>query len=183
MIEETGKRVRAFRTAKHLSMSELSKSIGISKSLISQVERGEVLPSLTTLEKIATALEVPLSKFFSAGIEDVEKDDIIVHKNKRKIVQIPGSNSNYHVLTPSLHSEIEFLLIEYPPNNTQDYFSHDGKEYFYVLEGELELTVGQRTYQLHEGDSGSFESSNVHYFINHSKNIAKIIIFAIKPSL
>lgn len=187
MIETTGQRLKEIRTSKKMSMADLCKITGVSKSLISQVERGEVYPSLTTLDKIATALDVPLNKIFQVNSDNLGEQDIVVRKDKRKKILIPGSNNIYNVLTPSLHNDTEFLIIEYPPysgtTDKPDYFRHDGEEYFYVLEGELEFTVNNNTYTIYEGDSGSFNSSNVHYFVNNTNRDAKIIICAIKPGL
>ena len=190
MIEDTGKRIKALRTAKKMSMSELSTKIGISKSLISQVERGEVLPSLTTLDKLASALQVPISKFFNIDVDTSDEENILVRKNNRKTVTLPGSPNYYRVLSPSMHTDTEFLCIEYPPSNDKhdfndnpDIFSHDGTEHFYVLEGTLEFYVNNNKYIINQGDSGVFDSSNNHYFINTSDKMAKIIICAINPAL
>ena len=62
--ENTGKRIKSFRLAQNISISKLAAEIGVSKSLISQVERGEVYPSIQTLEKMSAALNVPLGEFF-----------------------------------------------------------------------------------------------------------------------
>lgn len=186
MIEDTGKRIKALRTSKKISMAELAKEIGISKSLISQVERGEVLPSLTTLDKLATALNVPISKLFNIEVDMSEEENLLVRANHRKIVNIPGSQNAYHILSPSIHSDTEFLCIEYPPgegSDKPDIFSHDGIEHFYVLEGTLEFHVNDHMYVVNQGDSGVFDCSHSHYFINNTDKMAKIIICAINPAL
>ena len=190
MIEDTGKRIKALRTTKKMSMADLAGKIGISKSLISQVERGEVLPSLTTLDKLATALEVPITRFFNIDVDITEEENILVRKDKRKKVSIPGSPNSYQVLSPSLHNDAEFLCIEYPPgngkpdfNDNPDVFSHDGMEHFYVLEGTLEFYVNSSRYIINEGDSGVFDSSNSHYFINPTNRMARIIICALNTAL
>ena len=186
MIEDTGKRIKALRTSKKISMAELAKEIGISKSLISQVERGEVLPSLTTLDKLATALNVPISKLFNIDVDMSDEENILVRASRRKIVTIPGSKNSYNILSPSMHSDTEFLCIEYPPgvdNEKPDIFSHDGTEHFYVLEGTLEFHVNDNVYVINKGDSGVFDSSHSHYFTNPTDEMAKIIICAITPAL
>ncbi len=190
MIKDTGKKIKELRTSKHMSMTELANTIGISKSLISQVERGEVLPSLTTLDKIATALKVPITRLFNINTNANTEENIIVRKDKRKIVTISGSPNSYQVLSPSLHNDVEFLCIEYPPygakktlNENPDIFSHAGTEHFYVLEGTLELHVGNNTYTIQEGDSGVFDSSQNHYFLNPTDHMAKLIICAMNPAL
>jgi transcriptional regulator with XRE-family HTH domain len=185
--KSTGKRIKSLRTAKNMSMSELAKDAGVSKSLISQVERGEVYPSLLTLEKIADSLGVHLSRFFQIENPAANFNDCIVRKGKQKIILMPLTNNRYHVLTANLHdSAFEFLLIEYPPfsgGQTGDQFVHNGKECFYMLEGELTLKLGEDSYYLSQGDSGSFDSSIVHIFLNHSNKTSKIIIAATNPAM
>lgn len=190
MIEDTGKNLKAIRTAKKMSMAELANKIGISKSLISQVERGEVLPSLTTLDKFATAFGVPITRLFNIEVDMSEEENILVRRNKRKKVSLPGSPNTYNVLSPSLHSDTEFLCIEYPPgqgkedfSQNPDIFVHEGTEHFYVLEGTLEFYINDNKYIVNEGDSGVFDSSNCHYFLNTTDKMAKIIICAMNPAL
>lgn len=186
--KETGKRIKNFRMSKNISMTELAKTAGVSKSLISQVERGEVYPSLQTLEKIADALGVHLSKFFQVEGKVNDNENCFVKSGMQKIVFMPETNNKYYVLTSSLHnSDFEFLIIEYPPHDGKkdmvDYFRHDGKEYFYVLEGELRLNLDGVTYDISQGDSGCFNSSLVHSFLNISDKVAKILIAATNPAL
>lgn len=184
--KDTGKRIKSLRMSRNISMSELAKAAGVSKSLISQVERGEVYPSLQTLEKISDSLNVPLSKFFQ--IENPAANyNPIVRSGKQKIIFMPETNNKYHILTANLHdSAFEFLLIEYPPfsdTKTGEPFTHNGKECFYMLEGQLTLNLSGEYYYLSQGDSGSFDSSQVHSFLNQSDKMAKIIIAATDPTL
>lgn len=186
MIQDTGKRITQLRKAKGLSMSELAKTVGVSRSLISQVEKGEAYPSLQTLGKIAESLGVSMSKFFQIESEAKDEEEIIVHSGSRKIIYMQDSKVKYHILSPSIYQDMEFVITEFPPyhqEDTIDYFRHEGKEYFYVLTGELELTVGNNTYSVKEDDSGCFDASQVHYFINKTEKVAKIIVAANEPGL
>ena len=180
MISDIGKRLKSIRTSKKMSMADLASKIGISKSLISQVERGEVLPSLATLEKFATALDIPITRLFNVEVDTSDEENILVRKHRRKKVSLPGSPNTYNILSPSLHTDTEFLCIEYPPghgkedfNQNPDIFIHEGTEHFYVLEGTLELYINDHKYIINEGDSGAFDSSNCHYLINTTDKMAK----------
>ena len=64
-----------------------------------------------------------------------------------------------------------------------DYFQHDGEEYFYVLSGQVQLTVGDETYILNEDDSGCFKSSIKHYYVNKSDKPAKVLVAASEHGL
>lgn len=162
-------------------MNTLAIGIGVSKSLISQVENGEVYPSIQTLEKMSSALNVPLSEFFA--IKDTQPDaplSPVVKNGMHKIILMPGTKNRYHVLTPSLsNNPVEFLLIEYPShkNVTQvDNSMHKGEQFFYILEGILVLSVDDKTYEVSAGDSGFIASYSKHSFYNNSGKTAKAII-------
>jgi transcriptional regulator with XRE-family HTH domain len=165
-------------------MSELAKRTDVSKSMISQIERGDVLPSLSTLEKIAIALDLSIASFFQQNIEDSTEVDFVVSGDKRSKMMIPDSSTVYHVLTPTLHESLEFLLVEFPPSSDEtgrDTFKHQGEEYFYVLDGEMKLTVGTKTRMIKTGDSGCFNSNNKHLYENCKDTPAKVLIVATKP--
>ena len=133
--ENTGKRIKSFRLAQNISISKLAAEIGVSKSLISQVERGEVYPSIQTLEKMSAALNVPLGEFFQIK-EDQPDEQLssIVKNGKHKIILMPETNNRYNVLTPNVsNNPFEFLLIEFPPHEDKaqvDNSVHKGEQCF-----------------------------------------------------
>jgi len=186
----TGRRIREIRKSKHLSIVELATMVDVSKSLISQVERGDVFPSLSTLEKIAAALEVDITQFFQIEAEPVLESDIVVRGNRRKKITLPNSSMVYNLLTPNLRKSLEFLLIEIPPHSAQnddadeiETFKHGGEEYFYVLEGQLELELKNQKYQLNPGDSGCFDSSDGHIWRNNTSQKGVFLIAATSPTI
>lgn len=186
----TGKRIREIRKSKNISIVELAKTVGVSKSLISQVERGDIFSSLSTLEKIAAALEVDITEFFKIESSlPVSESEVVVRENKRKKITMPNSSMIYNLLTPNLRNSLEFLLIEIPPYSSKgeeeeiEIFKHDGEEYFFVLEGQLELAIGEQTYMLNPGDSGCFDSKNGHAWRNNFDKKGAFLIAATSPSL
>lgn len=178
--ENTGSRIKSLRLAKDISMAELAALAGVSKSLISQLERGDIYPSLITLEKIAEVLDVSLSQFFQVESSEDAQDSFVVRSGLQKMVLTPKSNNKYYVLTPNLKDfGLEFLIVEYPPNPTTsqlDHFRHEGKEYFYVLEGDLRLEVGGVVNDIHAGDSGCFDSGLDHSYMNLGTKPAKVLV-------
>jgi transcriptional regulator with XRE-family HTH domain len=182
LVQNTGKIIRKIREAKNISLSALARDIKVSKSLICQVEKGEILPSLSTLEKIAVSLEVPITDFFKLEDELTEKNySNIVRRDKRVKLSIPDSATVYYLLTPNLHANLEFLIVEFPPcsdSTGRDTFRHEGEEYFLVLEGEFTLKVENETYILYEGDSGYFDSNKKHLFVNNTDKKARLLVAA-----
>ena len=179
--ENTGKRIKSFRLAQNISISKLAAEIGVSKSLISQVERGEVYPSIQTLEKMSAALNVPLGEFFQIK-EDQPDEQLssIVKNGKHKIILMPETNNRYNVLTPNVsNNPFEFLLIEFPPHEDKaqvDNSVHKGEQCFYILEGDLTLNIDDKTYKVSAGDSGYIASYRKHSFFNNSGKTANAII-------
>lgn len=186
LAKETGQRMREIRKSKHMSIVELAKKVGVSKSLISQVERGEVLPSLSTLNKVANSLGVEITEFFRIDQPRMAEEDIVVRKDNRKKITIPNSSMVYYLLTPNLQQNVEFLIIDIPPftdagNNEIDTFKHDGEEYFLVLEGQLLLCIEEHEYVLNAGDSGCFDSSQGHVWKNTTDKKGSFLIAATAP--
>lgn len=179
LVKDTGSRIRQLRQAKKITIAQLSQSVQVSRSLISQVEQGKALPSLPTLERITEALGVSLSKFFQMEEpEHTREEKIIVRRDSRRAIAIPDAKSRYLLLSPSPSSSVEFFLSEFPPGverETCSRFQHKGEEYFFVLEGEPCLCLGETVHQLYRGDSGCFDSGILHNWSNPSAEPAKVI--------
>jgi transcriptional regulator with XRE-family HTH domain len=180
-LKDLGKKIRKYRTDKRLTIKGLAEVVSVSPSMISQIERGYASASLVTLDKIAKALEVPVSEFFEVTSKDGEKKKKIVRKEERKSIKFANSPVIYNLLTATFDSAIEFLLIETPPHTPTTKvtkFSHPGEEFFYVLKGPIILNVGDESFLLNEGDSGSFDSSIPHNLENNSDEKTLLLIAA-----
>lgn len=177
-----GKTIREFRLAKNMSIKELSEKINLTSSLISQVERDLISPSLKSLAKISRALKVPMVSFFT---EATPKPCPVMRKKQRKKITIfSSSHIIYQLLSPDPHKKIEFLLVEIEPepkeNDENELVTHIGEECGYIIKGELEIRLRKERYCLKEGDSIYFQSRIPHRF----KNIGKrkvISIWAMTP--
>ncbi|MGE5554368.1 MAG: helix-turn-helix domain-containing protein [Betaproteobacteria bacterium] len=164
-----GNQLRALRIGRGLKLADLARKAGTTPSLLSQVERGIVTPSIATLKKIADALEVPVGYFF----EEVEqpKSDVtvqsrrspVVHEHQRKILS-PNRGVTFHLLNPDMSGPIEFIYNVFEPGAStgDELYTHPGVECGLVLEGELEVVVGDQVYVLKQGDSITFSSEVPH---------------------
>ena len=177
-----GKTIREFRLARNMSIKELSEKTNLTSSLISQVERDLISPSLNTLAKISSALKVPIVSFFT---EATPKPCPITRKKQRKKTTIfSSSHVIYQLLSPDPNNKIEFLLVEIEPEQKEsdenELITHSGEECGYVIKGELEVRLGKDRYYLKEGDSIYFQSRIPHRFKNTGKG--KVIsIWAMTP--
>jgi|SRR5579875_980923 len=167
-------KLREIRQLRGLTIKELADQCEVSQSLISQVERGKVTPTLTVFWRLCQALDIPMHHFF----ESQQNENMVVRKNRRKIIQIPESNVKYQLLSPNLRGQLELLLVEIEPGTAHDVegmVTHAGEECGFVLEGELIVRLGHQEIHLYEGDSISFPSSTPHRFMNPGKTISRSI--------
>jgi transcriptional regulator with XRE-family HTH domain len=161
--------IKNIRKSKGITLQEMSNRTGISVNHLSQIERGKTNPSIGTLKRITDALAVP---FMSLGNgENIpplstgnQKKAEVVRKDMRKMLVYPKSKTKVYLLTPDLQRKLEVMLSESEPDEQgpEEWYSHEGEEFGFVLKGELEVTVDDEVYVLKEGDSISFRSHLPH---------------------
>lgn len=165
-----GQRVREIRKQKDYTLKELAEKTGLSISLLSQIERGFVDPTVGTFWKICTALEIPIHHFF----QGLEEEHIVVRRDQRRLMELSDSNVRYHVLSPNRGGKIEYLLVEILPGEMgeTELVSHPGEECGYVVQGELKIILDQQEIYLYEGDSIYFPSTTPHRYVNTGSGVS-----------
>ncbi len=206
---ELSEKLKTLRLWNHLTLVELSKKSGVSKSLLSRIERGRSVPTITTIQKIASALGIILSDFFAnSGSESSTpfantdplnsiahgkpsyalpgngggdtKQIAVLHEGKRKKLIMPWG-AYYEMLCPNLQGKMEFIYLHYPVGTkAEESYSHEGEECGIVLEGRLKAVIGGQEFILESGDSIYFESSIPHRWENVGDVEVKAI-WAITP--
>lgn len=177
-----GQRIRDLRTSKGLTLKALASKINTSPSLISQLERGGVNPSLSLLKLIADALTIPLSTLLEDEENKAEAPSHLMNQKERRIFTIEGG-VHYSLLSRHLSMDCEFILIEYPPRTStgKEKYTHEGVECGLLLEGELEVEVGDRIYHMKPGDSITYQSDIPHRTSNKGKKLARGVWVNSKP--
>lgn len=175
-----GNRIRELRKSKNLTLQELSELTGLSPSLLSQIERNLVDPTVTTFWKICETLNVPITYFFQGM--GMEENSLVVRKENRRIMKLSNAKVRYHQLTPNKKGVIEFIMVEIQPGEMSEaeLVSHSGEECGFVLQGELKIILGDQEYFLREGDSIQFSSTIPHRYINPGKSVS-LSIWAMVP--
>ena len=161
-----GARLQEARSRRGWSVHELAEQAGVSAGMISQVERGLANPSFNVLSKIATALGLQLGIFFE---ETPALDrNIVVHRSDRRRLGVSDPNFLYELLTPDLNHTLEMVWVESAPgSSTEDSpFAHEGEECGLLLQGTLEVHIGDQAFVLHAGDSITFDSTLPHWYSN-----------------
>jgi len=150
-----GHRIKARRKELRLSLRELAERVGLTASFLSQVERDLASPSIASLRKISDALEVPIFYF----LVEPDAKSPVVRRNKRLKLTLPDSHLSYELLTPDLNRKMEVFMAEVKPgdDNIAMPLRQHTEECIYVLQGQLEIRLGEDVYLLGPGDSVYFE--------------------------
>jgi transcriptional regulator with XRE-family HTH domain len=177
--QELGQRIAKVRASQKMTLRLLADKVNLSASLLSQIEKGHINPSLATLRAIALALNTPLFSFF---LEELTTDDLVVRAGTGRKIMFPEINLEYSLLTPDLSGTIEMAMMKLPPHShsSNDLFAHTGEEVAFVSVGELILHIGDKTVLLNTGDSVKIPPGTQHKWENQTSAEA-IIIFAVTP--
>lgn len=176
-------KIREYRKQQNLTMKELASQAGMSISYISQVERGEMDPSLSALRKIAAVLQVPLYLL----LDDIEiRGNLTLRKDQQLVRCSEDGKVLYRFLSPlpspDFSPETLLLHFEIAPY-AQDVASpirHHSEESIYVTEGELTIQIGENEVVLKAGDSTVIEKDYPHICKN-TKEFPVKGISAISP--
>ena len=175
-----GERVRQVRDKRRLSLEDVSQRTGIDVSMLSQIEEGAVAPPLGTIIKLAKALEMRMGYFIS-GEED--RPYTIVRHSDRKVVSRYDSKKakyygyEYESLAPhkkERHME-PFLVTLEPAETEEERSTHDGQEFIFVLQGQMEVRLGDDLHILDPGDAIYYDSTVPHLVKTHGKKTTKIL--------
>lgn len=182
--KKLGQNIMSYRKEKKMTIREFSNHSGISTSLISQLERGKANPSLSVLELIARALEVPLYTLFS---KDIDPDVLICRKeNRNKIYRKNIDHTVYSILSPDfVNSPIEILSMDLSGNSTttKHHYSHKEKEEIaIVIQGEVYVELNGEEHLLYEQDFVRIPPNTKHRFINKSTTICSVL-FILTPAI
>lgn len=176
-----GTRIRGLRKRQGMTLAELAQMSDLTAGYISQLERNLAYPSIPALFNIARSLGVTIQWFFASEAQTAPEDDgIVVRKHSRMSVHYEDGIVD-HLLTPRPNRQLEMLHSKFPPGTfSQQSYSHDGEEAGYLLSGSFELWVGERHFQLSEGDSFSFSSHEPHRYGNPG-DVDAVVIWVITP--
>jgi transcriptional regulator with XRE-family HTH domain len=175
-VNSIGERLRSLRQARGLGVRELARRVGVTPSLLSQLERGTVNPSVVTLFQLAEALGTSTDYFFGEGKVSGRHPGPLVHRDERARIVLSGGIT-WERLTPTDEHDFEFMQCTYPPgtSSAQEMQRHPGRDYGVLVEGRLDIEVGFATYHLEPGDSIAFDASLPHRLSNPGTVAARTI--------
>jgi transcriptional regulator with XRE-family HTH domain/quercetin dioxygenase-like cupin family protein len=187
-VFQIGERIRAERVRRGISLRGLARGVGVSPSLISQIETGKCQPSVSTLYAITTVLGLSVQDVLGetrAPEGRAVADRVVVRRatpagrpehtgpvvcsGQREVLEL-DSGVTWQRLGLVPGSRVDFLLVTYSPGGCSSpeghLMQHAGTEYGYLIQGELVVTLGFRAHRLAPGDAISFASATPHSYRN-----------------
>jgi transcriptional regulator with XRE-family HTH domain len=207
-----GERLAYLRAKRNLKISDLARRISVSPSLISQIERGQSRPSVTTLFALAQQLGVPVDAFFeSQPLDELENppraaadssartfaesvwseagathsgERYHLRRAERPTVEIRGG-VRWERLTRSALKDIEFMELVYEPGAESDskLYRHPGIECVLVIENQLDIMIGFDVNHVIAGDSIAFPSSLPHRYVNPTDRVSRAVTVILRDGL
>jgi transcriptional regulator with XRE-family HTH domain len=174
---EVGKRIREVREGRALSLKALAERCGLSLNAISRIERGESSPTVSSLHRLAAALDVPITDFFGSS---PGHSVVLVRRTER--LRTRGEGAMLESLGSGLPGQrLEPFLMTLLPGaaSGQQPIVHAGEEFAFCVAGEVEYRVGTEWYRLEAGDAILFRADQPHLCRNTSLEQA-ILLFVIR---
>lgn len=180
---QLGQRIKQRRQELNLSQRQMAEQVGLTPGFMSQIEHDLITPSIETLRKISEVLDVPLSD--SNFLVELESKNPVVPADKRLKLTLPGSHVTFELLTVDMKQPMDVFMVELKPE--------DGniatllprrltEECIYVVQGQLEIKLGEKVYLLNCGDSIYFEGIYLRRLVAKSQEPLRFIT-AITPSI
>ena len=178
---DVGEQLRAIRRLRRRTLKEVADRAGLSESFLSQVERGRTSASISSLQRIASALGVDVSDVFSFNGVDRPR---VVSRAARPTISF-GTLGRKALLTPKPFHSVEVVAAEFDAGGStgeEPYAHGDSEEVFFVVSGEVELYLGGETFALEAGDSAQYRSSTPHRVKNRGSARAEVLFIISPPS-
>lgn len=177
---DIGVRIKHLREDKGLSLRKLANLSEISPSLMSQIENGKSDPSLTTLRKIAQALDLPV---FQLLLEEINKHSRLVRIIDRRKVVFPKIGLEWEIIHSDGAKKMGVMngTLEPGGSTSEEAMAHVGEECVIITEGEMDVQINGQLYKLKTSDSLYFDSSVPHRLVNNSKHSCHFLSIITPP--
>ena len=177
--EALGERICAAREMRGLTLEDISSRTGIDVATLKGIESTEIAPPLGQLIRLGKALDMKMGYFISPG---VDKPMTVVRKDQGKAVARYGKKKSqqygysYESLAPEKANRMmEPFIVTLLPTDAEEFSSHDGQEFIFVLEGEMKVQVGDKVEFLKPGDAVYYDSTQPHLVKSATKTQARIL--------
>ena len=160
-----GHQVREYRTKLGMTVADLGRQANLSPGMLSKIENGVTSPSLSTLQSLSRALNVPVTAFFRKFEE--QRDATFVKDGQGLAIERRGTRAGhqYHLLGHTIGKNLvvePYLVTLTEQSDVFPLFQHSGLEFIYLLEGEVAYRHGNKLYAMQAGDSLFFDADAPH---------------------
>ena len=162
-----------------MTLRELADAAGVTESFLSQVEREVASPSIASVQRIAAALGLAIAELFA---EEPARSRLVRQAERRRI-EYPGLGAIDEFLTLGLSGRVQVIISTIAPGGgtgPEAYVHDSDEEVVVVLEGSLELWVGEDHHILETGDAITYSSRLPHWNINNG-SVPAVILFCVTP--
>lgn len=167
---DVGQRLRSLREARNLSQRQLAELSGVTNGMISMVEQNRASPSISSLKKILNGLNISISEFFA--VESAMQEQIFFRHAELREINPPMADAaiqaTFKEVGDARRHSLQMLYERYEPgaDTGEDLYAHEAEEAGIVVEGSIEVTVGDQATVLGPGDAYLFDSRLPHRFRN-----------------
>ncbi|WP_010584006.1 helix-turn-helix domain-containing protein [Schlesneria paludicola] len=186
--QRIAERIRGLRTAQALSLEALSSKSGVSRSMISLIERGESSPTAVVLEKLAVGLNVPLASLFDpVSTESLTREPVARRQAQTEWKDPASGYVRRNVSPPGISQPMQIVDVLFPAGQRVVFESgmRDVCVYqqIWVLEGSIDITVGDERHRLHEGDCLAMQVDRPTIFQNPTRKRARYAVVVASDAL
>lgn len=180
-----GTTLRHTRLLKGMTLKRLAEIAECSESLLSKIENGRANPSLKMVHRLAAALGTPVAGLFR---QHADGDEIVLRNGERPIIETDQVRAGHGIQLEAVIADSPGHLLSgvinhiAPGGGSAGEFRHDGEEFGYVLEGEIELKVSGKRYRVGRGDCFHFRSERVHSYRNIGDEVARVLWLNTPPT-
>lgn len=181
MEQEVGSRLRMVRTRLGITQRALARKAGVPSSTVSLIEGGRTNPSIGSLKRLLDAAGLSLAEFFSFEVAVQEK--VFFHADE--LVEISSGPVSYRQVGAGKHqSSLQILYETYQPGSDSGrvMLTHEGEEGGVIIQGRLEVTVGDQTRVLKAGEAYLFKSTTPHRFRNVGDGVCVVVSACTPPT-
>jgi transcriptional regulator with XRE-family HTH domain len=169
-----GEVIRSFRIQQELSLRELSQRSDLSINAISKIENGMSSPTVSSLHKLARALRVQITDFFTY---DIQPYSVFVKATESTMLQSNGITiKGLGKGLPNQRLEPYIMIVSPESDQPSEDVSHTGEEFIYCLSGRIKYFVGEKEYILEKGDKLLFKANQPHSWCNIGVLSAEVIM-------
>jgi transcriptional regulator with XRE-family HTH domain len=172
-----GERIKKRRESLTISSGELASIIGVTPSLISQIERAKAFPSILTLKKLADALSTTVGELIGENGNLIEHP--LLKLEERKFVKKNKTGTKSYLLSHhDPQKQMDPFLLHFEKKGDSGEImtpQNPRQEFLFVLKGKFRVSLSQQTYELSEGDSFYFISNQAHMFTNTNQGPSELL--------